>query len=142
MGVTVRTELDRSAIERLLTSPSGPVRRAVREVTEDVARAARRRAPVDDGRLRSSIRTAYRTRRRTVTGIVFSDLDYSQYVQRGTGVYGPRGRPIRGRPVMVFPDRQGGGLVFARQVRGQPPQPFMLEALRAASPWPVTALPL
>src|SRR5690606_39028417 len=141
MSVTIRIDWDQAAIHQLLYGESGLVHRNGREVTERVADRCRVLAPNRDGTLRSSIRTAVRVSGTKVVGHVYSDLDYSVYVQRGTGLYGPAGRPIRPRrsPFLVFD--VGGRTVFAREVRGTPPQPFMLEALRAGSPWPVVALP-
>ena len=141
MSVTLRIDWDQAAIHQLLYGESGLVRRKVREVTENVADRCRVLAPNRDGTLRASIKTAVRVSGTKVVGHVYSDLEYSVYVQRGTGIYGPVGRPIRPRrsPMLVFD--VGGRTVFARQVRGTPPQPFMLEALRAGSPWPVVALP-
>lgn len=142
MGVTIRVDLDRAAIRRLTSSPDGMVGREVRRVTEKVADRARAGAPVDTGELKGSISTAYRQMPGRIEGHAYSTVEHSLYVQRGTGIYGPTGQPIRPRrsPFLVFPSRTGGGLVFAREVRGQRAQPFMLEALRSASPWPVIAL--
>lgn len=83
---------------------------------------------------------------RTVKAWVYTPLEYGLYVHEGTGVYGPKGQPIRpkrGR-FLVFEARNArttapgrGNLVFAREVRGQRPQRFLLESLQAMSPWPV-----
>lgn len=47
--------LSQSGIDHVLTSPTGPVQAFMRRTTERVADEARRRAPVQTGRLRSSI---------------------------------------------------------------------------------------
>lgn len=102
-----------------------------------VYNGAKRRCPVDTGRLRASI-----FKRRIVRGgvpvyIIGTNAEHGLYVHEGTGIYGPRGRPIR--PVrgrfLVFDVRGAGGratTVFARQVRGMPPRPFLKEALQDA----------
>src|SRR5690606_18456100 len=97
MSVTIRIDWDQAAIHQLLYGESGLVHRKVREVTERVADRCRVLAPNRDGTLRSSIRTAVRVSGTKVVGHVYSDLDYSVYVQRVTGLYGPAGRPIRPR---------------------------------------------
>jgi hypothetical protein len=141
MPVTITSEVDYAALRRM-AQPGGIVHEKVREVTERVADRCRVLAPRGgSGHLSGSIKTAYTSTATTCTGIVYSELAYSVYVQRGTGLYGPVGQMIRPRraSVMVFP--VGGKMVFARQVRGVHPRPFMTEGLRAGSPWPVTILP-
>lgn len=138
--------LDDAEIDRLLRSPEGDVYKAVRTVVLATRNLAVSMAPVDDGPLRASLRTKMEATTREVKGWVYSDLEYALYVHEGTGIYGPKGQPIRpkrGR-YLVFEARNArttprgrGNIVFARQVRGQHPQRFLLEALRAASPWPV-----
>lgn len=140
MSVSVRFEMDHDAVRRMLSAPDGLVGREVHRVTERVADRARSLAPVDSGDLRDSIETAYRNTPGETTGIIYSALDYSVWIQRGTGVYGPTNRPITPKHASVLVFKIGGRKVFARSVRGTPPDPFMLEALRAVSPWPVTAL--
>ncbi|MGW7504391.1 HK97 gp10 family phage protein [Streptomyces albidoflavus] len=141
MSVSITFDWDEGAITRLLSSESGLVHRKIREVTENVADRCRVLAPNRDGRLRGSIKTAVRSSGDQVVGHVYSDLDYSLYVQRGTGLYGPMGQPIRPRRGAFLVFEAGGQTVFAREVRGTPPNPFMLDGLRAGSPWPVVALP-
>ena len=142
----VNITLNDAEIDRLLRSPDGDVGKAVRDVVTRTRNLAVSLAPVDDGPLRASLRTKMEYGSRTVKGWVYSDLEYALYVHEGTGIYGPKGQPIkpkRGR-YLVFEARNArttprgrGNLVFARQVRGQRPQRFLLEALQAASPWPV-----
>lgn len=133
-------------VDRLLRSPDGDVGLAVRRVVNATRNLAVSMAPVDDGPLRASLRTKYEYGQRTVKGWVYSDLEYALYVHEGTGIYGPKGTPIRPKrgQYLVFEARNArttprgrGNLVFARQVRGQRPNRFLLRALQAASPWPV-----
>lgn len=133
-------------VDRLLRSPEGDVGQAVRRVVTSTRNLAVSMAPVDDGPLRASLRTKYESSGRYFKGWVYSDLEYALYVHEGTGIYGPKGQPIkpkRGR-YLVFEARNArttprgrGNLVFAREVRGQRPNRFLLRALQAASPWPV-----
>jgi len=106
----------------------------VGDITTAVATEARRRCPVDTGALRASIRSQVTAHGSEVRGEVYSDLDHAAYVHQGTGIYGPRNRPIQPRraKVLAWP-RPGGGTVFARQSRGQRPQPWLLEALEAVA---------
>lgn len=138
--------LNDAEINRILRSPDGDVGKAVRDVVTSTRNYAAALAPVDNGPLRASLRTKYEYSARYVKGWVYSDLDYALYVHEGTGVYGPKGQPIKPKrgKYLVFQARNArttaagrGNLVFARQVKGQRPQRFLLEALRRGSPWPV-----
>ncbi|WP_019549824.1 HK97 gp10 family phage protein [Streptomyces sulphureus] len=131
MGVRVDVDVDEAAVARVLAG-------VVDEVTTAVATAARRRAPVDNGRLRASIRSETSVRGSQVVGEVWSSLEYAAYVHEGTGIYGPSGQPIRPRRARVLSwQPRGGGRVFAREVRGQRGQPFLADALAEVSPWPI-----
>ena len=134
-GSEVRFDLNDAVITRDL-SASGWVGDLVRDVTREVHRAAQARCP-GTGPLRRSIRWEVADRPSEVRGEVYSDLDYARYVHEGTGLYGPTNRPIRPRRARALSWRAGGQRVFAREVRGAKPQPFLREALLAASPWPV-----
>lgn len=60
-----------------------------------------------------------------ITCTVHSDADYSGYVDRGTGVYGPSGAPIQGNPLLVFRwPKVGPALFFFRSVKGTPATNF------------------
>lgn len=77
--------------------------------------------------------------RRTGTGAsatVVVGADYARFVNDGTGIYGPEGRPItptRADGVLVFDWPAAGGLVFARRVSGSEPTHFWERAVAA---WP------
>lgn len=142
----VEITINDAEVERLLRGQDGDVVTAVRRVVTGTRNLAVALCPVDEGILRASLRTRIETSSREVKGWVYTDLEYGLYVHEGTGIYGPRGAPIRpkrGR-YLVFEARNArttprgrGNLVFARQVRGQRPQPFLLDALKEVSPWPV-----
>lgn len=97
-----------------------------------VQNQARRNAPVDTGLLRQSITYTITGVGETAEARVGSNLDYALGVETGTGIYGPKGRPIT--PVRAkalrFP-KKGGGIVFAASVRGRPGTPYLKPALRA-----------
>lgn len=150
----MRIRLHEDAIRELLTSQAGPVVREVSTYTRRTANGARRRAPGDTGQLRGSIQENITVSGLRVVGRVYSPLKHAIYQHEGTGIYGPTGQPIRPKKgkFLVFepgrgtgPLRIGGkhaapgkrGLVFAREVKGVPPNPFLTDALRAAVPWPI-----
>ncbi|MFE2930610.1 HK97 gp10 family phage protein [Streptomyces sp. NPDC059278] len=131
MSVRITTDIDEAAVAEL-------VREIVGEVTTATANQARRRAPVDNGMLRTSIRESVAVRGSLVVGEVYSDLEYAAYVHEGTGIYGPTGQPIRPVRARVLSwQPRGGPRAFARSVKGQRPNPFLLRALRDVAPGPV-----
>lgn len=140
-----RFEIDQAALNRVIRSPDGPVARDMLRRGKRVEGVARRSVRVDTGRLRSSIHTELRVISAVPVARVGTDVSYARFVHDGTGLYGPRRKmitPKKGR-YMVFTVRGGGSggrittgaggrVVFARQVRGQTPNPFLTIALRAA----------
>jgi hypothetical protein len=102
--------------------------RAVARAALAVQTNARRRAPVDHGRLRQSIGFEMTAAPSAFVGV---GVPYARYVIEGTGIYGPRGEPIRPntKPTLVFKSKSGV-TVYAKQVKGQRPNKFLVEALR------------
>jgi HK97 gp10 family phage protein len=66
-----------------------PMVNAVRDAVLIIQRSAKQNAPVDTGRLRSSIVPEIRARERSVTGIVGSNVMYAPYVEFGTRPHWP-----------------------------------------------------
>lgn len=99
-------------------------------------------APVDTGFLRNNRSIEIDAGPGSLVGSLTYHAHYALFVMKGTGIYGPTGTPITPKRAsfLVFRGRDGG-LVYARSVRGQRAQPFLAEAFRAASPWPVTIHP-
>lgn len=123
-----RVQVDRTAILRA-------ARRAAREELEIGMRQAQARAkilaPVDTGRLRSSIRYTITDRALGVTADLRSDVSYAEYVHDGTQPHIIR--PRRRGGVLRF--RAGGQIVYARFVRhpGTRARPFLTEAIRSVA---------
>lgn len=128
--------INAAEMRRLIASPSGPVFRVLRQKAALVEAEAKRRCPVDTGRLRSSITTEMSVVNRSPRARVGSPLDYAVFVEKGTGIYGPRHRPIRPRRAkfLSWIDRGTGKRVFAREVRGVRPRPYLVPALQAIFP--------
>ncbi len=113
-----------------------------------VLNAARRNAPVDEGRLRASIAVEFTTDRDgSPVARIGSNLPYAIFVHEGTGIYGPRGAMIRPRTrqFMRWPVKNNSGsgnrrysggstssYAYARETRGVRPRPFLRDALDAA----------
>lgn len=155
-GITSVT-INAAAMQVLVTGRAGPIVTRVNEVLTRTLNQCASTAPSDTGRLRASHRQKLTVSGLTLTGSVYSTASYAGYVNRGTGIYGPSGQPIRpksgqflvfraGR--MIGPLPKGAShpapaqrdLVFARQVKGSPANPYMINAFEENCPWPVTRL--
>lgn len=113
-----------------------------------VLNSARRLVPVDTGRLRASLTVEYsQLADGSPVARVGSNLPYAIFVHEGTGLYGPLHHMIRPRNhrFMRWPvtNNSGAGrrrykagktqaFIFAKQTRGHPGTPFLLQALDAA----------
>jgi hypothetical protein len=126
-------EINRAELNQFLYGTGGPVVRKVTADTRRVQAYAKQYAPVDKGPLRASITAEVTSNpaRQTVTGRVESRLPYAIYQELGTGIYGPRGAPIRPKRAkrLVFKPKGSNQFVFAKQVRGAPPQRYLTRAL-------------
>lgn len=136
-----RVIMDRAALSRVCQDLA---MQWANEMGRRVVNEAKERAPVDNGRLRSSIAYTIELTPTTCALRVGSDVPYARYVEEGTGIYGPRHRritPVR-RQALKFPTprswnsgrqpRQADrGFVFRRSVAGSPPNPFLADALQA-----------
>jgi len=128
--MTVRHQIHHNVVQTILVSPNGAVMRDMLRRGLRVQARAKQLVRVDTGRLRSSI-TVQMLPGRVIIG---TNVSYAIYVHEGTGIYGPRKRPIH--PVngryLVWTPRGATRPVFAREVRGSPPNPFLRDALWAA----------
>jgi hypothetical protein len=138
MAVSVRVDLHSGEIYRFLYSPSGQVVRGVRRWTQQVRTLAVLRVPKNSGQLAGSSTVEMNTHPGFVVGVITFSARHALWVHQGTGIYGPRGRPIRkpGGGLMKFPTgargagpARGRPFTYTRSVRGQRPQPFLVSAL-------------
>ncbi len=142
----VRIKLDQREVQRQLTGPSGAVARDLLRRGRRVENAAKRAAPVDEGRLRASITTEMRGSGENLTVRIGTNLKYGIYVEKGTGVYAGRGYiTAKSGGLMRWPNKGGtssggrrysGGAtashIYARRIRGMKAQPFLEPSLSAA----------
>lgn len=56
---------------------------------------------------------------------------YALYQHEGTGIYGPKKRPIRPKngPFLVWKDPDTNELIFAKEVKGTPAKKFLTRAI-------------
>lgn len=105
-----------------------------------VVNQAKKNAPVDEGRLRSSIAHTVAVRPGAVEVTVGSPLEYAAYQEEGTGIHGPRNaliypttmQALKFRASMKGPGQPAKGKrpwVFAKYVRGVEATHFLSRAL-------------
>lgn len=142
-----RVVLEGQALNQLLESPSGGVARDLLRRANAVENQAKRLCPVDEGRLRASIRREIGTDDGELVVRVGTNVEYAMFVHEGTGLYGPRGTyivPVR-RKVLRWARKnnsgsgrrryRGGstqGYVYSKRSRGVRGRPFLRDALPAA----------
>lgn len=129
--------IDPAAVSALY-QPGGAVYEAVDSVGALVQARAAELCPKGTGALAASI-----TRRNYQNGYqivcrVYSTLPQAAYLTYGTGIYGPRATPIVpvSAKALRFEPKGGNGFVFAKSVKGTPPNSFFNRAMMEASPWP------
>lgn len=136
----MRVNLHHLDIEALLHGPQGPVVREVVSRSRTVSNLAKRKVGVDSGRLRGSIRFTLQVEHGRVVGTIGTMVQYGIYHHEGTGIYGPKKKPItpKSAKMLAFsPKGSGGKVVYAKSVKGSKPNPYLIEALREAVPWPI-----
>jgi len=125
------------AIRKLFSNPASTGVRKMRTKAVKVQALARKnllRPPggFDTGALSASIEITQTMVDGAIAFQVGSKLPYARYVHEGTGIYGPKGQMIK--PVRAKALRwrgPGGDVIFAKQVRGIKPNPFLRDALIA-----------
>jgi hypothetical protein len=160
--VALVIQLNASEFAAQLLGPNGPMAQDVIRRGNNVRTAAVRNMramgignKVGTGTLMGSIVVEMISLNGLPAVRVGSRLPYALYVHEGTGIYGPRGqpiRPVRGRFLRWPNINQAAGysggrytgrrrykagrtaaFVFAREVKGVPPRRFLTEALKAAA---------
>ena len=141
-AVSYSHRLDLAAVRALLSDPTGGVvrdllRRGLRVETQAKRNLGGVGGPkrIDTGRLRASIATQVVRRNGLPAVIVGTNVNYALAVHDGTGIYGPKGRPIRPRRAKRLRFRPKGSrkYVYAKQVKGMRPNRFLANALSAAA---------
>jgi hypothetical protein len=140
--VSYTHRLDPAGIRLLLTSPQGGVYRDLLRRGLLVETQAKRNLGgiggpkrIDTGRLRASVATQMVRRDESWVVVIGTNVRYARFVHDGTGIYGPRRRPIRPIRAKFLRFRPKGSrkFVYAREVRGMAPNPFLANALSAAA---------
>ena len=88
-----------------------------------VERAAKEKAPKDTGALRRSITSKVEVIDDSITGVVYTPLEYAPYVEYGTGLFAEEG----GRMDVPWNYQDDKGVWHSTS--GQKPQPYLRPAL-------------
>lgn len=75
---------DQQALDELFKSPQGPIGKELLRIGTRIERGAKRRCPVDTGRLRASVNHDLEVDARGLVVKVGTDVDYAGYVEFGT----------------------------------------------------------
>lgn len=104
-----------AALFRLLESPQGDVGRSLARKAIKVTSGAKRRCPVDTGRLRDSIRWSIERDARGMHAKIGSDVEYAAAVHDG----------VKAQSVTVT----RGATTYTMFITGRPARPFLKDAL-------------
>lgn len=105
--------------------------KGIQRVTAQMTFQSQQNAPYKTGNLRRSIHAEVGSLG-GLSGKVIQDTGVARYglfVHEGTGIYGPKGKPIVpvNKKVLAW-KAKGGGMVFARSVKGMRARPYMKDA--------------
>jgi hypothetical protein len=143
--VTATHKLNTAQINFILHSPAGPAARDLIKRGIRVQNRARRNLGgttgsgprrIDTGLLRASIHTNLLSGGQWLTMRVGSGQYYALWVHDGTGIYGPRARPIKPKTAKYLRFRwkkMGNKVFYFKSVKGMPANPYLKNALPAAS---------
>ncbi|MBT2226246.1 hypothetical protein [Nonomuraea sp. NEAU-A123] len=142
---SVRVRINETELRRLTTSRSREVVRHADKIGRRTVNAAKRRAPVDDGVGRTSIDHVIEIGSGRIILRAGSPLQYMYWQDIGTGIYGPKRKPIVPvhRKFLRFEVKSGTAakgsrpVVFARSVKGVKPTRWLRDAFQEACPYPV-----
>lgn len=136
--VSVRHRYNPVTMHAILASPNGGLaknmlKRAVRVQAKAKQNLSRPPSRIDTGALRASITIAPYLHDGYPAFRVGSPLKHARWVHDGTGIYGPHHQMIEPKTAkMLAWQGSGGKYIFARQVKGMPPNPFLADAMSAA----------
>lgn len=131
----VNLQINQNVVRALFTDPNGGVAEDLLRRGRNVANLAKKYAPVNTGRLRSSIEARLVRYNGEVAVLISTNVNYAMFQHEGTGIYGPHGTPIVPVQARFLRFRPKGStmFVYARSVRGNPPTFFLRRALVAAA---------
>jgi hypothetical protein len=134
----IRHKYKPATMHEILASPNGGLAKNMFKRAIAVQRLAKKnleRPPrrVNTGQLRASITIVPYLFRGYPAFRVGSPLKYAKWVHDGTGIYGPHHQLIEPTHAKALRwSGNAGEFIFAKHVKGIPPNPFLRDALVAA----------
>jgi hypothetical protein len=131
VAVSTQVHINGAALNALLNGPNGPVAREIQRRGERIRDRMQQTAPRETGNLAQNIRSALVSEGGTINsrvgvfGASARRVPYLRFVIGGTRT------PIRPRRARVLRFVVNGRVVYAKEVRGQPANNFMLAAIDA-----------
>ncbi|MEU0770638.1 hypothetical protein [Streptomyces albogriseolus] len=119
-----------TGLKLVLYGSQGPVVRLVERLTDNTYEATVALCPKRSGRTSRTFKKEVDVVDGFVVGRVWSDDPVVEWLEKGTGIYGPRRRRIYPRRARALRWEDGGQVHFAASIRGMEPQPFMKRALQ------------
>ncbi|WP_044639737.1 HK97 gp10 family phage protein [Risungbinella massiliensis] len=95
---------------------------AVKLTADDAKKNLWINSPIDTGRLSLSWR---QNRISQLRYMVYTKVKYAKWVNDGTGIYGPTGRPITPKRAKYLRFEINGQVIYAKSVRGQKGQKYV-----------------
>lgn len=102
-----------------------------------IANAYKQNVPTDTGNLADSIHSGAEVTANEVRGAVWTESDgYAAPVELGSGLWGPKKDYIypKTKKFLHWRDSKTGAKIFARRVKGHPPQPAFQPAIDETIP--------
>jgi hypothetical protein len=138
-------KVNQDQLYALLAGQQGPVWNQMLRIGNEIQNVAKAKVPVDNGRLRNSIKYEMRTEKKMPVVYVGTKVKYAIFVHNGTGVHGPKGTPItpKTKQFLSWRVRNTSGTkaryakkkgktvyAFAKKVQGVRPRPFLTDAMQ------------
>lgn len=139
--ITIRIEGLEEAVAKLTPQrANGPINRFLDRGASYIQSRARENAPVDTGRLRSSIGVNSPSDRMREIG---ANTDYAEYVEKGTSAHFPPPAALEGWALRHGFSGPNAGFLAARAISrsGTKPQPYMRPAAEAGESFVKTLVP-
>jgi len=114
-------EVDPKEVQKLFKVPDEVGKRAFKYLVMEIHQGFIDESPVDDGELQ-------KWQRRKINDWeyqIYDGPEYALYVALGTGIYGPKKKPIvpKRAQFLRFVNKQGK-VIYTKSVKGQKPNPY------------------
>lgn len=154
-----RLVVNRTEYSKFFYSPAGPVMSGFLKQGNRVRNEAARNTPVDTGQHRASLEVTQAREGNKIVTRVGSPLPTWIYLEKGTGIYGPKKKliyPVSKKVLRFKPGRfigplpkgkrgkspeKRGAWIFSKHVKGTPRHDILVNALRDMTPYPVVVTP-